>query len=102
MLATAAKNGWRPDMQRLERLEKVEQMQKSDYREAWGWMHFLLHSSPDTKQVLLAYLQELRTNPNPGPLRPRLAPAFLALENDLHTHLTELERKLPRPATAMR
>jgi hypothetical protein len=32
----------------------------------------MMHSSPDTRQVLLEYLQELRSNPNPGPLRERL------------------------------
>ena len=71
-LGLAVQNGWRPDMQRLEKLERVSQMQRTDYREAWAWMHFLLHSSPDTKQVLADYLQELRTDRNPRPLSERV------------------------------
>ncbi|MBI3866884.1 MAG: DUF1570 domain-containing protein [Planctomycetia bacterium] len=71
-LVTSVQNGWRPDMDRLETLEKVNHMRREDYREAWAWVHFMLHSSPDTRQVLLNYLHELRTNPKPGPLHPRL------------------------------
>jgi hypothetical protein len=71
-LATSVQNGWRPDLVRLERLEKVEQMQRTDYREAWAWIHFMLHSSPDTKHVLLTYLQELRTAPHPSHLSESL------------------------------
>jgi hypothetical protein len=71
-LVTSVQNGWRPDMDRLESLEKVSHMHHEDYREAWAWVHYMLHSSPDTQQVLLNYLHELRTNPKPGPLHARL------------------------------
>jgi hypothetical protein len=75
LLATAVHNGWRPDLDRLEMLEKVEQMQRTHYREAWAWVHYMLHSSPDTRQVLLNYIHELRTDPNPGSLHERLLAA---------------------------
>jgi hypothetical protein len=71
-LATALQNGWRPDMDRLESLEKVEDMRRPDYREAWAWVHYMLHGSDDTRQVLLDYLQDLRTNAHPGSLHARL------------------------------
>jgi len=72
LLGAAVHNGWRPDLDRLESLEKVEQMQRPHYREAWAWVHYMLHASPDTRQVLLNYLHELRTDPNPGSLHERL------------------------------
>jgi hypothetical protein len=75
LLATAVHNGWRPDLDRLESLEKVDHMKRPDYREAWGWVHYLLNSSPDTRQVLLNYIHELRTNPNPGSLHEKLLAA---------------------------
>ena len=96
------KAGVRFDLARLEQLKDVSQMKPPEYRESWAWVHLMLRSSPKAKQTLVGYLHELRTNPNPGPLRPRLAPAFLALENDLHTHLVDVERKLTRPTTALR
>jgi hypothetical protein len=72
-LASALQNGWRPDLDRLESLEKVEQMQRPDYRESWAWVHYMLHGSPDTRQVLLNYLQDLRSDARPGSLHARLA-----------------------------
>ncbi|MBI3822333.1 MAG: hypothetical protein HY289_06600 [Planctomycetes bacterium] len=87
--------GVRFDMERLERLEDVHQMSPLEYRESWAWVHLMLRSSPQAKEALLSYLRDLRINPNPGPLRPRLAPAFLSLEQAVQTHLTELDRRLP-------
>ena len=88
------------DLDRLEQLKEVHQMSPAEYRESWAWVHLMLRSTPQAKQALLGYLQELRVNPEPDTLRPRLAPAFLSLENALQSHLAELERKLPRNATA--
>jgi hypothetical protein len=94
------KPGVRFDLARLERLEEVNQMTPAEYRESWAWVHLMLRSTPQAKEALLGYLQELRINPNPGPLRPRLAPAFLSLEQALHSHLAEIDRAVPRNATA--
>lgn len=92
--------GVRFDLDRLERLEEVHQMSPLEYRESWAWVHLMLRSSPQARDVLLGYLKDLRVNPNPGPLRPRLAPAFLSLEQAVQSHLTELDRRLPRNVTA--
>jgi hypothetical protein len=89
------------DLDRLERLEEVGQMSPMEYRESWAWVHLMMRSTPQAKQALLTYLQELRTNAKPGPLRPRLEPAFVSLENAVQSHLADLERKLPK-ATAAR
>lgn len=71
-LPKALANGWKPDVSRLERIEEFSQMQRFDYQESWAWMHFLMHSSPDSREVLLGYLEELKTNPKPGLLSVRL------------------------------
>jgi hypothetical protein len=82
------------NLDRLEQLKEVHQMTPTEYREAWGWVHLMLRSNPQAKEVLVKYLQELRTNPNPGPLRPRLSKVFLSLDGTLQTHLADIERKL--------
>ncbi len=64
-------NSWRPDLKRLEGLEEFSQMQRVDYQEAWAWVHYLLHSSPDTRDNLLSYLRDLRKDANPNPLSCR-------------------------------
>ncbi len=72
LLAKEVHNGWRPNLDQLEKLEKVEQMKRPHYREAWAWVHYMLHGSPETRQVMLNYIHELRTNANPGLLHERL------------------------------
>lgn len=72
-LTKSMSNGWRPNLKRLERLEEFSQMQHVDYQESWAWVHYMLHSSPDTKAELLAYLRDLRRTRKPKPLSERLA-----------------------------
>ncbi len=88
---------FRPDLARLERLTEVSQMTPAEYRESWAWVHLMLRGRREAKPVLLAYLQQLRTNPNPGPLRPRLAQALAAPEDALARHAGQLE---PPPSVA--
>lgn len=71
-VATQIANGWRPNLDRLEGLETVEQMQKADYQESWAWIHFLLNDSDDSRMVLTSYLRELRATSHPGRLSSRL------------------------------
>lgn len=71
-MSEALRNGWRPDMVRLEQLTEVQQMQKADYLESWAWVHFMLHHSDDTRAVLLSYINDLRYDARPAPLSGRL------------------------------
>jgi len=88
------------NLDRLEQLSDVQQMAPAEYREAWAWTHLMLRSTPQAKQALLSYLQELRTNPRPGPLKPRLAQSFLSLDEALQRHLEQLDLNRPRTASA--
>jgi Protein of unknown function (DUF1570) len=84
--------GTRFDLARLEQLGDVQQMTPAEYREAWAWVHLMLRGPAVGRQALLPYLQELRTNnPQPGPLRPRLAVAVGGPESALARHLADLE-----------
>ena len=88
--------GWRSST-------KVKQMEKPEYREAWAWVHLMLRGRPEARAVLHEYLQALRTNPNPGPLLPRLREAVGDPEAALADHLASLEapRRPIRPRAAM-
>ena len=74
-LASAASNGWQPNLARLEQLEQVWQMTRDDYQESWAWVHYCMHGSSEARNTLLGYVQELRTNPNPGKFQDRLRQA---------------------------
>ncbi len=82
--------GWKPDIARLENLENVKQMHRDDYQEAWAWVHFMLHGSPEGQQVLLTYLQELRESPDPGRLSDRLHAEVPQLEARFMSYLTTM------------
>jgi hypothetical protein len=87
-------------LDRLEKLTEVEEMSPAEYREAWAWTHLMLRSTPQAKQVLLAFLQELRTNPRPSPLKPRLERAFVNLDEALQRHLADLDLSKPRQSAS--
>ena len=68
------KQGWVPDLPRLESLTDIHQMTPRDYREAWAWVHLMLASDGPGSSVLLDYLNEARTgtrsrDPFPDPRR---------------------------------
>ncbi len=71
-LAIAISNGWRPDLQRLEKIDSVSQMQRADYRESWAWIHYLVHDCPDGRALLVDYCESLRNSNTP----PRFAEQF--------------------------
>jgi hypothetical protein len=78
------------DLGRLEKITQVKQMEKPEYREAWGWTHLLLRGDPRGKAALMAYLQELRETPTPAPLAPRLAAVWPDANAALADHLGRL------------
>lgn len=82
--------GWQPDLRRLERLEKFSQMQWLDYQEAWAWVHFFLHSTPEAREALLAYLKDLRTESEPQRLSERLRDDQAEYADRLLDHLASL------------
>lgn len=67
-LTAAVQNGWRPDLRRLEAIDSVNQMHRLDYQEAWAWVHFLMHESPETRSLLLGYIETLQSGSSPGSL----------------------------------
>jgi hypothetical protein len=89
---------FQPDLDRLERMKDVNEMKGPEYREAWLWVHWMMQSTPETKSVLLAYLQDLRKS-NPGPLAPRLTAVCPRLKDEFKKHLDQLE--LPINARAV-
>jgi hypothetical protein len=99
LLRHSPDGSFKPDLARLEQLNEVQQMTPAEYREAWAWVHFMLRTRPEAKAVLLAYLQQLRTNPNPGPLGPRLAAVVPAVDDALNRHLDQLEATMRPPAS---
>lgn len=90
----------KPDLARLEQFSQVQHMTPAEYREAWAWVHLLLRGKAEGRSTLLAYLQQLRTNPTPGPLGPLLTSLYPAPAEALAQHLDQLRNGV-RPASAL-
>ena len=84
----------RCDLARLEQLSQVEQMTPAEYREAWAWVHLMLHSNDESRKVLIGYLRDLRSTKTPGSLRLRLTAVYPGPEMALDHHLGMVEQKL--------
>ena len=51
--------GRTPSLARLETLVYFDQMGVNEYCEAWSWVHFMMHHSRDTHEMLAGYIQLL-------------------------------------------
>lgn len=83
-------NDFKPDLIRLELLDEVGKMNRAEYRESWAWVHYFMHSTPENKKVLLAFMQNLRENPSPGSLREKLIEVIQLPEAELQNHILKL------------
>ena len=83
------------DLARLEKITEVSDMEKPEYRESWAWVHYFLKGNAAARTVLLDYLQEHRTNPNPAPLLPRLKTVIPDPHEALAVYLQRLEWPAP-------
>ncbi|REK15744.1 MAG: DUF1570 domain-containing protein [Planctomycetota bacterium] len=63
---------WQPDMKRLEALHSTAEMKQADYAESWAWLHYLLESTPQNRELLRGYVQELMQPESPGALSDRV------------------------------
>jgi hypothetical protein len=95
---------YKPDLERLEKMTDIRDMNRPEYREAWAWVHLMLHSTPEARAVLTTYLQQLRDARNPGPLAPKLAAVFPSPEEAFQKHVNELSAgpAPPRPVAESR
>ena len=48
-----------PSLTRLEKMRYFDQMGVNEYCEAWSWVHFLIHHSRETHQLLASYMRLL-------------------------------------------
>jgi hypothetical protein len=64
--------GQLPRLEELEAIEELDQMGRDEYRDAWAWVHYMLHGPREARDELIRYLGELETGGDPGKLSDRL------------------------------
>ena len=66
------RSGKLPRLEELEALDNLDDMGREEYRDAWAWVHFLLHGPREGRDELVRYLDELHSGGEPGQLSDRL------------------------------
>jgi hypothetical protein len=91
---------WKPNLTKLAKLDDAGRMTQADYAEAWLWVHWLLHSQPQQRELLTQYLLALR---RAEPIAQQLPELLLAqqpnVEQQLLSYLEQLLQQQP-PARA--
>jgi hypothetical protein len=64
--------GQTPSLEDLEQVREVNQMTRTRYRQAWAWVHFLLHGPSEGREELQRFLADLQALTPPGLLSRRL------------------------------
>lgn len=86
-LQWAIRFGWKPRLEALEAKREMLDMGGKDYRDAWGWVHFLLHGPPEAREEMAAYFAEIDSGRAPVPLSERLKRRLPDLERRVIQHL---------------
>jgi Protein of unknown function (DUF1570) len=66
------RTGELPRLVELEAMDDLDDMGREEYRDAWAWVHFMLHGPQEARDELVSYLGELRSGGEPGRLSDRL------------------------------
>lgn len=78
--------GQMPRLEELETLEGLDQMGRDEYRDAFAWVHFMLHGPPEAHQELVRYLHDLQDRGDAGRLSERLRRRIPDLNRRLVEH----------------
>lgn len=89
-------DGWRPDLARLDRLSTAAELEQIDYAESWAWVHFMLNTFPERRDLLQRYLQTLRHDGAAEPISGQLARISGKSSDELIEHLNRLAAARPR------
>jgi hypothetical protein len=86
---------WRPDLDRLEQITDAAALTQDDYAEAWCWVHWMLCTTPERRELLQDYLTDVRRHGVTAPLSTRLRHAAGSrgdAASEVRRHLEELGR----------
>jgi hypothetical protein len=90
LLERLDKQGWHPDIARLEHLSEPSTMNQNDYAESWAWTQFCLETTPERRALVQGYLHLLARGEKPAPLGQVIHQAEPNIDQLLIDHLREL------------
>ena len=88
-----ARQGLVPSLEALEKKGEPAEMGRSEYRDAWAWVHFMLYGPAPARQALTAYLADLRKSSPAGELSGRLRDRMSDLTEQFAKHFQTQRRR---------
>ena len=81
-----ARFGMAPNLEKLEKIGDISKMGADQYRDAWAWVHFMLHGSTEAQQELVRYMADIEASSPPGLLSRRLPTCVPDLQKRFTEH----------------
>jgi hypothetical protein len=95
LLRADSEKAWQPDLARLEQITQPADLTQQHYAEAWAWIHFLLTTTPERRQLLRGQLSRIRMTGTAPPLSEVLLAAEPQSAAMLREHLNTLRPARP-------
>ena len=84
--------GMVPQLEKLEKMNNLSEMGRAEYRDAWAWVHFMLHGPGEARAELVGYIADIRANAPPGLLSGRLNRRLHSPYQELANHFKHWRR----------
>ena len=81
--------GLPPDIEKLEALGDLASMTGGNYRDAWAWVHFMIHGDVAAREELRRYLADIAARTPPGDLSRRLAARLTDRDRQFSRHIRD-------------
>jgi hypothetical protein len=78
---------------KLEAIGDLRQMQQAQYRDAWSWVHYLLHGPQAAQQEFRQYLSDVHQHTPPGQLSRRLQRQIPDLSRSYADHFARITER---------
>ncbi len=78
--------GRTPEIEGLEGISDLNDMKSTEYRNAWAWVHYMLHGPAEAREELINYLADLQAGQPAGVLSRRLQHRLPRLERSFAEH----------------
>jgi hypothetical protein len=83
-----------PSLELLESIHDLEQMKQEQYRDAWSWVHYMLHGPTAARREFRSYLRDIERRTPPGQLATRLQQRVPDLYRSYVDHFLRLQRPI--------
>ncbi len=87
-------------LDRLGRKQQLDDLDAGDYRDAWAWVHFLLHGPSEAHAELVRYLNDIRNHTPPGDFAERLEQAVPEAHDRMLAHFRHWQELAREPSRA--